>query len=104
MQRLEECLSQQDFLMGRRITLADIGIFPFVRQFAQVDVEWFESTNYEAVKGWLATHKQADYFLSVMKNRPVWEEGHHPLWVNEPDLMRKDQMRAKALGLPQPRK
>lgn len=104
LERLDKILEKQAFLLGESVALADVALFPFVRQFAHVDKAWFEKQPLLSVKRWLSTHLEADYFQAVMKNRPVWEAVHHPLWVNEPELMRKDQMRAKALGLPQPRR
>ena len=41
-------------LFGNRVSLADIAIFPFVRQFAHVDYGWF-SSNYNSLKIWLET-------------------------------------------------
>lgn len=36
------------------------------------------------------------FFKSVMKNRPVWQEEHFPLWVDEPELQTKNQFTKKA--------
>ena len=47
-------LKDQPQLGGATPCAADIGIFPFVRQFAAVNPEWFEALPLPAVKAWLA--------------------------------------------------
>ena len=97
LQCLENVLNKQPYLLGNSLSIVDLAIFPFVRQFAHVDKEWWQSqTNFPSVREWLAAHLDSDYFKAVMKNRPVWEEGHQPLWVDEPALQTKNQFRAKA--------
>jgi hypothetical protein len=46
---------------------ADIGIFPFVRQFAAVDPERFEALPLPAVKAWLAAWLESGLFADAMK-------------------------------------
>lgn len=74
-----------------KVTLADIAIVPFVRQFANVDKGWFANANYPLLRHWLESHLRSDYFLGVMKNRPVWQPHHQPLWVLEPSLHTRNE-------------
>jgi glutathione S-transferase len=62
----------QSFLICDRQTLADIAIFPFVRQFAYVDTDWFQSSSYERLKQWLKWHEASAMFELVMQKFPVW--------------------------------
>ncbi|WP_373020493.1 glutathione S-transferase [Thiomicrorhabdus sp.] len=94
--KLEQTLSAQAYLLGENLSMADLAIFPFIRQFANVDKRWFAESNYVGLRNWLERHLQQDYFLEVMKNRPVWEKAHQPLWVFEPDLNRRDEFLIKA--------
>jgi glutathione S-transferase len=50
-------------------SLTDICIFPFVRQFAHVDRNWFESLPYNNVKEWLTFHINSDLFQTVFNKR-----------------------------------
>jgi glutathione S-transferase len=50
---LEVQLKEQRQLGGATPCAADIGIFPFVRQFAAVNPEWFEALPLPALKAWL---------------------------------------------------
>ena len=51
---LEASLKDQPQLGGVAPCAADMGIFPFVRQFAAVNPEWFDALPLPAVKVWLA--------------------------------------------------
>ena len=49
-----ECrLSSNPYLFGSRLSLTDVAVFPFVRQFAGVDGAWFRGSRYRAVRAWL---------------------------------------------------
>jgi len=76
-QRLDQLLSAQGGagLFDQRWTLADAAIFPFVRQFAAVDREWFDGTAYVHVVRWLAAWERTDLFRAIMHKHPVWRAG-----------------------------
>lgn len=61
------------FLMGDRQTLVDVAVFPFVRQFAYVDIEWFNASSYLNLQRWLRWHESSVLFELVMQKFPVWE-------------------------------
>ena len=73
LQRLEARLQQQPYLMDDQITLADMAIFPFIRQFAGVDRDWFDQSPYQEVKHWLDLHLASARFKAVMKKYPLWQ-------------------------------
>lgn len=71
---LEKNLSNQCFLIGDKPSLADLAIFPFVRQFAHVDKIWFGQQNqYSLINIWLARSLVDDLFINVMKKYKAWE-------------------------------
>jgi len=72
---LEQRLQRQSFLLGPTISLADVAIAPFVRQFAHVDFSWFQATAYERLKDWLQKFKEWDLFLAAMRKYPAWQTG-----------------------------
>ena len=68
LQQLEYQLEQQQFLISSKCSLADIGIFPFVRQFARVDWDWFEhNTTLPRLKFWLHYMLNLPLFLKIME-------------------------------------
>lgn len=70
--KLEGFLDGQQGLFGRLPTMADIAIFPFVRQFRGVDQHWFEQSPYSKLNVWLTTLIESELFTSVMKKHPTY--------------------------------
>ena len=64
--QLEARLSETQFLGADQPTLVDVAIFPFVRQFAAVDPEWFAASPWKKTSTWLAYWTQSELFASVM--------------------------------------
>jgi len=79
LQQLEARLNTHTFLLGSEPCLADIALFPFIRQFAFVDIKWFENSPYQKLKQWLQYWLESDLFISIMKKYPVWHEDQQPL-------------------------
>jgi len=75
LQVLEELLSKNTYLLGNRVTIGDIGIMPFVRQFAHVDREVFYSLPYPKLQQWLKDWLDHPLFLQVMTKFQPWQEG-----------------------------
>ena len=73
--RLEELLARAPFLLGEASTLADMAIFPFIRQLANTDKQWFENSSYPCLQAWLETLLQLPLFTSVMDKYPQWKAG-----------------------------
>ena len=64
---LEEKLQFKLYLIEDRISIADIAIFPFIRQFRLVDENWFLNSKYDALKKWLNGLINSCMFKEVMK-------------------------------------
>ena len=64
---LDEKLKFKLYLIEDRISLADIAIFPFIRQFFLVDENWFLDSKYDALKKWLRGLIDSHIFKEVMK-------------------------------------
>jgi glutathione S-transferase len=72
---LETRLQAGQWLCGAQQTLADLAIFPFVRQFALVDRQAFEQLPLPAVQRWLQYWLQSRQFAAVMHNYSPWQAG-----------------------------
>lgn len=79
LQQLEQRLQQRDYLVSQRISLADVAIFPFIRQFAHVDIGWFEQAPYPRLRAWLYQWMESTLFQSVMQKYTPWQAGDTPL-------------------------
>ena len=64
---LDEKLKFKLYLIEDRISIADIAIFPFIRQFRLVDENWFLNSKYDALKKWLNGLINSCMFKEVMK-------------------------------------
>ena len=67
LQRLDELLTDREYLLADHLSLADVALLPFVRQFAHVDREWFAQTPYVRLQAWLQRFLESDLFTSIMK-------------------------------------
>jgi glutathione S-transferase len=67
LKRLEQLLQTHPFLLSDRPSVADVAIFPFIRQFAHVDLQWFDNSPYPALVRWLNFYKSSPLFLKVME-------------------------------------
>ncbi len=83
----EARLSKQDYLLGPKQSLADIAIFPFMRQFANTDRKWWDGKDnsnnpdnpksnppYPATHAWLEQHINSALFQEIMTKFPQWAE------------------------------
>tara|TARA_B100000524_G_C23635873_1_gene364927 strand:+ start:928 stop:1503 length:576 start_codon:yes stop_codon:yes gene_type:complete len=69
---LNDLLEKRSCLLGDELTLADIAIFPFIRQFALVDYDWFLNSRYKALVRWLQYLLTLDCFNRVMLKQVVF--------------------------------
>jgi len=69
LQKLEDCLIRNDGkgLLSNRLTLADIALLPFLRQFANVDRNWFDNSTYTHIQLWLEHFENSREFQRVME-------------------------------------
>lgn len=72
---LEKNLSTNGCLVSENITLADMAILPFIRQFALVDKDWFDSAPYPLLKVWLEQFLGSELFESIMPKFSPWQDG-----------------------------
>ncbi len=72
LQKLEGLLSKNTYLLEAMPGLADMAVFPFVRQFAAVDAAWFAAAPYPKLRAWLTGWVESDLFKSVMTKNPTY--------------------------------
>ncbi len=62
-------------IMRPERSLADMAIFPFVRQFAHVDMDWFTAQPLSALQVGLDGHKNSALFKGIMPKYAQWTPG-----------------------------
>ena len=72
---LEKRLTLNSFLCSDSFSLADMAIFPFIRQFAHVHLDWFQTSGYTNLKRWLFNQIESPLFVSIMEKYPAWHAG-----------------------------
>ena len=81
LEEYEKNLIKSQYLINDNINIADISIFPFVRQFANVDYTWFEN-NYVYLSRWLKNISSSEIFTSVMKKYDTWDKNKESKIIN----------------------
>ena len=89
LQKLDTMLDGHDYLFGNHTTYADICIFPFIRQFANSDIKWFESAPYPNLQRWLNHWIDSELFKTIMKKQAIWQDDNPPLFFSA--LIKKEQ-------------
>ena len=65
----------KSYLFADTPRLADVTIFPFVRQFAFIDKAWFYAQDWQSLHRWLKRILASELFLKVMLKYPNWQSG-----------------------------
>jgi len=72
--KLEYRLTQHRYLSSDSISITDMAIVPFIRQFAFVDKLWFEQSHFIQLNIWLERIISSRIFTECMKKYPIWEK------------------------------
>ena len=73
-----ESIMVDNFLFGPTPTIADMSILPFVRQFANTDLEWFDNQNWPRVKSWLYKFISSEIFHEIQIKFVQWQTNSKP--------------------------
>ena len=76
---LENRLNTSSYLLGNEFSIADAALFPFIRQFAEVDKDWFAQAPYASLQRWLKNILDSRGFAAIMKKHPIWHPGDPPV-------------------------
>lgn len=75
LRKLDAKLEKSKFLFGSNMSYADAGIVTFVRQFANVNRDWFNAQDWPHLIRWLDAFLESELFASIMQKYPKWEPG-----------------------------
>ena len=64
---LNSRLARQVYILRDSISIADLALMPFIRQFAQVDRVWFDASPYLFLRAWLSALEASELFARVMQ-------------------------------------
>jgi glutathione S-transferase len=77
--RLDAILAAHRWLHGGQPGCVDAALFPFIRQFAMVDMAWFRASPYTALCRWLDAWLEHPLFAAVMDRHAPWVPGQAPV-------------------------
>lgn len=83
---LEQKLMKHQYLVNESLSLADIALLPFIRQFAFVNKAWFDTAPYPNIQRWLENFIHSDLFNNIMPKLAAWHEDDTPYYF--PNLNR----------------
>lgn len=66
LESIEKHFGSNAYLFSKEPSFADVAIFPFVRQFAYVDLDRFMEIPYIRTKAWFESMRKNDLFLNAM--------------------------------------
>jgi glutathione S-transferase len=69
-----------EFFFGKQPKLADIAIFPFVRQFANIDINWFNEFGWQKLQNWLKAFVGSNMFDNSQKKFDKWRPAADPVY------------------------
>lgn len=70
---LDKKISKDNWIFSDEISLLDISILPFIRQFKIADESYFYSQNYQKVINLLKRFENSDLFESIMNKYEPWQ-------------------------------
>ena len=69
-----------EFFFGEQPKLADVAIFPFVRQFANIDTNWFNEFGWQKLQNWLKAFVGSNMFDNSQKKFDKWRPAADPVY------------------------
>jgi glutathione S-transferase len=72
---LDAQLAKVPYLQGAFGGLTDFALFPFIRQFAATDQQWFDATELPFLRDWLSRMLAVPVFIEAMVRYPRWVAG-----------------------------
>jgi glutathione S-transferase len=71
---LNQILENKTFLLDDKLSMLDIAIFPFIRQFAASDSKKFHELPLKNLSEWLNYFILSDLFHQAMTKYPLWRD------------------------------
>lgn len=81
---LNNRLKRHQQILSDNIAMADIALFPFIRQCAFVDKEWFNNLPVPRLQQWLQEHLESTLFKTIMMKFKTWSQGDQPTLLRPP--------------------
>lgn len=71
---IEKTLIDSPYILGDELSMVDIALFPFVRQFMRTNEEKFMELNLQSTNRWIECFQNSEIFNLAMVKYPIWQE------------------------------
>ncbi len=71
---LADKLGKHQYLVSNLISMADMAILPFIRQYSMVHRKWFEESQRKNLQDWLNGLLVSNLFEKVMQKHELWRD------------------------------
>jgi glutathione S-transferase len=71
---IEKTLLDSSYILGDHLSMVDIALFPFVRQFMRTNEEKFMELNLQSINRWIKLFQSSEIFNLSMVKYPIWQE------------------------------
>lgn len=71
---LEKKLSNSPYILGEHLSMVDIALFPFVRQFMRTNEDEFMKLNLQSMNRWINIFQNSKIYNLSMVKYPIWQE------------------------------
>ena len=75
----DQRLKESSYLCDDECTIADLGLAPFVRQFANTNRAWFDGLPLPNLHSWLSRMLEDELFRNCMVKHPQWKPDDEPI-------------------------
>lgn len=82
LKKLEEALSKTAYLVSDHLSYVDYIIFPFVRQCARVEENWFIDAGFDHLQKWWLEINESAVFQKVMQKYDLWDSSSEITFVD----------------------
>jgi glutathione S-transferase len=87
LKELDAAIGQNNgFILSSEMSLADVALFPFIRQFSKVDEKKWDENTHLNLKCYLNKFTQSYDFKCIMNKYDLWVEGQEPLIITGQNL------------------
>ncbi|WP_051090336.1 glutathione S-transferase [Psychromonas ossibalaenae] len=80
LQILEQALTEHRHLFSEQESLLDIALISYLRQFAQVERQWYLQAPYPKLRAWLNSYLQSPLFTKIMAKQPMWLDSRQDIY------------------------
>lgn len=90
---LDLLIADSSWMFGEKCSLADMAILPFVRQFYNINNDWFDAQGWQNLRRWLTSFLGSTRFNFTMAKYDKWISGDPiVLFPGEPKLFSSQRL------------